>query len=398
MSTTRRQAFRSLLRFLLASPLLRAQKYLGAADPIMNLANVFDFSRFAKSKLDPVAWDYLDEGGKAEVTLRDNRAAFNRIILRPRILTDVHKIDLATNLLGRKLDYPIFICPAGGKNCFYRNGEEEVARAAATSNALMITSGGIEEFLGSGKGPKNWWQYTLGGEVRAKTTLLNFAEKLEDLGCSGICITVDSMLVSHRERSIHNKFVREWCDKEIGRDSQGHLIYKPGDLPWRTDVYPERPFPTPTWDDVRRLRDATQLPVILKGVLTAEDSERSVQAGMSAIIVSNHGGRQLDHVGATIEALPECVQAARGKIPVLVDGGFRRGTDILKALALGATAIGIGRPYLWGLSCFGQRGVSRILELMRIELALDMGMAGVPSISQIDRKLVRFRNGGDGTC
>ena len=398
MTFTRRQAFCSLLRFLLASPLLRAQQYLGVADPMMDLANVFDFARLARSKLDPVAWDYLDEGGKDEVSLRDNREAFNRLVLRPRILKDVHQIDLSTSLLSKKLHYPIFICPTGGKNCFYRNGEEEVARAAAASNALLVTSGGIEQFLASGKGPKNWWQYTLGGELRSKPTLLNFTEKLEDLGCAGICITVDSMLVSHRERSIHNKFVREWCDKEIPRDTQGHLVYKSGDLPWRTDVYPERPFPTPTWDDVRRLRDATQLPVILKGVLTAEDSERSVQAGMSAIIVSNHGGRQLDHVGATIEALPECVQAASGKIPVLVDGGFRRGTDILKALALGATAIGIGRPYLWGLSCFGQRGVSRILDLMRIELALDMGMAGVARISEIDRKLVRFRNCGEGTC
>src|SRR2546422_4991938 len=398
MTLTRRQAFSNLLRFLLASPLPGAQQYLGAADPMMDLANVFDFARLARSKLDPVAWDYLDEGGKDEVSLRDNREAFNRLVLRPRILKDVHQIDLSTSLLSKKLHYPIFICPTGGKNCFYRNGEEEVARAAAASNALLVTSGGIEQFLASGKGPKNWWQYTLGGELRSKLTLLNFTEKLEDLGCAGICITVDSMLVSHRERSIHNKFVREWCDKEIPRDTQGHLIYKSGDLPWRTDVYPERPFPTPTWDDVRRLRDATQLPVILKGVLTAEDSERSVRAGMSAIIVSNHGGRQLDHVGATIEALPECVQAASGKIPVLVDGGFRRGTDILKALALGATAIGIGRPYLWGLSCFGQRGVSRILDLMRIELALDMGMAGVARISEIDRKLVRFRNCGEGTC
>ena len=222
--------------------------------------------------------------------------------------------------------------------------------------------------------------------------MLNFIENLEDMGGGGICITVDSMLVSHRERSIHNKFVREWCNTEIPRDAQGHLIYKAGEKPWRTDLYPERPFPTPTWDDVRRLRDATQLPVILKGILTAEDTEKSVQGGISAVIVSNHGGRQLDHVGGTIEALPECVQAANGKIPVLIDGGFRRGTDILKALALGATAVGIGRPYLWGLACFGQRGVSRVLELLRIELALDMGMAGVARISDIDRKLVRFRS------
>jgi isopentenyl diphosphate isomerase/L-lactate dehydrogenase-like FMN-dependent dehydrogenase len=222
--------------------------------------------------------------------------------------------------------------------------------------------------------------------------MLNLIEKLEDMGCAGICFTVDTMHVSHRERSIRNKFVRSWCDNEVPRDAQGHLVYKPGDEPWRSDVYPERPFPTPTWDDVRRLRDATQLPIILKGVLTAEDTEKAVQAGMSAVVVSTHGARQLDHVGATIEALPECVQAANGKIPVLIDGGLRRGTDILKALALGAAAVGIGRPYLWGLACFGQAGVSRVLELMRVELALDMGLAGAAKIADIDRKLVRIRN------
>src|SRR5262245_57281015 len=141
---------------------------------MLDLFNVFDFARLAQSKLDPVAWDYLEEGGGDEVTLRDNRTSFNRIIIRPRVLSDVHEIEVSTNRLGKKLGYPIFICPAGGKNCFYRKGEEEVAKAAAESNALMITSGGIDSLLASGKGPKNWWQYTLGGELRSKSTLQNF--------------------------------------------------------------------------------------------------------------------------------------------------------------------------------------------------------------------------------
>ncbi len=387
---TRRQALQSLAQFVLASPLLKAQN--SSNNPLLDLANVFDFAKLTKAKLDPVAWDYLDEGGKDEVSLRDNREAFNRIILRPRALMDVHKIEVSTSLLGKRLECPLFICPTGGKNCFHKNGEEEVARAAAASKALMVTAGGIDSLLASGNGPKNWWQYTLGGQLQTKNNILNFAEKLEDLGCGGICFTVDNMHVSHRERSIHNRFVRTWCDSGIPRDGKGNLIYKPEDQPWRTDVYPERPFPTPTWDDVRRLRDNTQLPVILKGILTAEDTEKAVQVGISGIVVSNHGARQLDHVGATIEALPECIQAAGGKIPVLVDGGFRRGSDILKALALGATAVGIARPYLWGLACFGQQGVSRVLELLKVELALDMGMAGVAKISDIDRKLVRMRN------
>lgn len=354
MTVNRRQAFRGLAQFFLASPLLVAQSPAGRDDPLLDLINIFDFKKLAKTRVDPVAWDYMAEGGKDEVSLRDNRRAFNRIILRPRFLTDVHRIDLTTDLVGQQLDYPIYICPSGGKNCFYPNGEEQTARGAAASNAMMITNGGIEKFLTSGEAPKLWWQYTTGGQFRTKNTMLNFVEKLEDSGCRGICFTVDNMLVSHREHSIRNRFVRTWCGPGIPRDAQGNLVYKEGDETWRTGVYPSRPFPTPTWDTVRRLRDATELPIMVKGVLTGEDAAKCVEYGMSTLAVSNHGARQIDHTGATIEALPECVQGAGGKIPVLIDGGFRRGTDILKALALGATAVGIARPYLWGLSCFGQ--------------------------------------------
>ncbi len=395
MTLSRRQALRSLAQFFLASPLLCGQQPPATGDPLLDLANVFDFKKLAKTRIDPVAWDYMDEGGEDEVSLRDNRRAFNRIILRPRFLTDVHKIDLTTDFLGKKLAYPIYICPAGGKNCFYPNGEEETARGAAAANAMMITNGGIEEYLASGKGPEQWWQYTIGGQFRTENTMLNFVERLEENGCSGICFTVDNMLVSHRERSIRNGFVRGWCGPGIPRDAAGKLIYQPDEEPWRSGEYPSRPFPTPTWDTVRRLRDATDLPILVKGVLTGEDAAKCAEYGMSALVVSNHGARQMDHTGSTIEALPECVEGAAGKIPVLVDGGFRRGTDILKALALGATAVGIARPYLWGLSCFGQRGVSRVLELLRTELALDMGMSGMAKISDINRNLVRIREWGD---
>ena len=388
---TRRQALLNLIPFALASPLMR--KYASAfdRDPLLDTVNVFDFAKLAEAKLDKIAWDYLAEGTEDEISLRDNREAFNRIIIRPKILTDVHKIDLTTTLFGKKLDYPIFLDPAGGKNCFYKNGEQEVAMAAAASNAIMITSGGIDKVLSSGKGPKTWFQYTLGADFRTKNIMLNFVEKLEDMGCGGICFTVDNMYVSHRERSIRNRFVRSWCETGIPRDPQGKLTYQPKDAPWESGIYPERATATPTWDTVRQLRDLTKLPIIIKGVLTGEDTEQCVKTGMSAVVVSNHGARGLDHVGATIEALPECVQAAAGKIPVLIDGGFRRGTDILKALALGATAVGIARPYLWGLASFGQKGVERVLQLLRTELALDMGLAGVASLSEINSKLVRIR-------
>jgi isopentenyl diphosphate isomerase/L-lactate dehydrogenase-like FMN-dependent dehydrogenase len=170
------------------------------------------------------------------------------------------------------------------------------------------------------------------------------------------------------------------------------VVYKPDEVLWTAgDAPAARPFATPTWDTLQRLREVSNLPVIVKGVLTSEDAARAVQHGMSGIIVSNHGARQLDQVGSTIEGLPECDQAAGGKIPVLVDGGFRRGTDVFKALALGATAVGIGRPYLWGLSAFGQRGVAQVMKLLQAELAADMGMAGTGKISQIDRSFVRIR-------
>jgi len=396
MKVDRRRALRSLAQLFLASPLLQQQMLRSQGppkiDPVLEPANIMDFAKLAQAKLDPVAWDYMAEGASDEAALRDARKAFDRIILRPRALTDVHKIDISTELFGKALRHPIFIDPAGGKNCFYPDGENEVARGAGETDTLMISNGGIEEVVKSGQGPKNWWQFTSGGEFRTENGMLNFVERVEDSGASAISFTVDIMHVSHRERSIHNKFVRTWCNTGVPRDAQGNLIYKEGDEPWRTGGYPSLPFRTPTWDTVRKLRELTDLPIIIKGILTAEDTEMAVRSGMSGVVVSSHGARQLDHVGGTLEALPECVQAAGGKIPVLIDGGFRRGSDVLKALALGATAVGVARPYLWGLCTFGRQGVARVIELLRTELALDMGMAGVAKISDIDRKLVRIRD------
>jgi isopentenyl diphosphate isomerase/L-lactate dehydrogenase-like FMN-dependent dehydrogenase len=257
----------------------------------------------------------------------------------------------------------------------------------------MITGGGINDVLSSGKGPKVWFQFTTAGELRTSNQMVNFGEKLEDQGCSGISVTVDIYHVSHRERSMRNGLVRSWCNAGgIRRTAAGALDYRPDDVLWTAGDIPQpRPFPTPTWDTLKRLRDSTDLPVLIKGVMTAEDTERARKHGMSGVVVSNHGARQLDQTGATIEALPECVEAAGGKMPVLIDGGFRRGTDILKALALGASAVGLGRPYLWGLSAFGSRGVARVVELLRAEVASAMGMMGVASMAQIDRSFVRFR-------
>jgi isopentenyl diphosphate isomerase/L-lactate dehydrogenase-like FMN-dependent dehydrogenase len=391
----RRQAIHQFLGFLAASPILRAdRKYSEITDPIYGPANVFDMGKLAKAKLDALAWDYIDEGSEDEASLRDNRRGYDNLIIRPQfLLHDVSKIDISTTLFGKKLEHPIFFCPTGGKNCVFPNGEADTALAAGASKTMMITSGAISNILESDKGPKAWWQFTTAAEFRTKQQMVNFTQKLKDQGCTGISVTVDIYHVSHRERSVHNKLVRTWCNANgIPRNAKGEIVYKPDDIVWTTGDYPPaRQFPTPTWETLQRLRETTDLPVIVKGVLTSEDTSRAVKYGMSGVVVSNHGARQLDQVGGTIEALPECVEAANGKIPVLLDGGIRRGTDIFKALALGASAVGIGRPYLWGLAAFGQRGVERVIELLRAELAVDMGMAGVAKLSQIDRSFVRIR-------
>jgi isopentenyl diphosphate isomerase/L-lactate dehydrogenase-like FMN-dependent dehydrogenase len=400
MNSTRRYALRQFAAMMAASPLsLLAQNGdstrtppatpIPDDNPLFEPVSVMDFAAIAKQKLDPMAYDYLELGGEDEVSLRDNREAFNKIIIRPRALVDVHKIDLTTEIFGTKLQHPIILDPAGGKNCFYPDGENVVARGAAAAKTLQITNGGIDKLLESGKGP-DWWQLTTGAQLRNTQTMKTWVKTLEDKGCQGICFTTDIMYVSHRDRNIRNKFERMWCETGLPkRDAQGRMP-KPKN-PERVAIYPERPTPTPTWETLRELRSLTKLPVVLKGILTKEDAERSVEYGASGIIVSNHGARQLDHVGGTIEALPEVVAGANGKIPVLIDGGIRRGTDILKALALGAKAVCIARPYLYGLAAFGQPGVERVIELLRTELALDMGLAGVANLKQIDRSLVRIR-------
>ncbi len=395
LSMNRRQALLRFCQFLAASPLLRAdKKYSELTGLLLKQVNVFDFAKLAKAKLDPLAWDYLDEGSDDEASLRANRSRFENVIIRPHfLLNNVASIDTSAFLFGKPLLQPVYLSVTGGKNCFVPNGERETALAAGTANAMMITNGGIGDVLASGKGPKVWWQYTTATEFRNRNQMAEFAGKLEDQGCSAISVTVDIYVVSHRERSMHNGLVRSWCQLQgVPRNEQGELVYHPDDVLWTAgDVPRPRSAPTPTWDTLQQLREVSKIPVVVKGILTAEDTERAVKHGLSGVIVSNHGGRQLDQVGATIEALPECVAAANGKIPVLVDGGFRRGTDIFKALALGASAVGIGRPYLWGLAAFGQPGVVRIVEILRAELAADMGMAGTGKISEIDRSFVRIR-------
>src|SRR5579872_189100 len=293
----RRRALRGLISMFGAGAF--AQEHEG---PLYEPVRVMDFAPLAKARLDPISWDYLEGGSEDEVSLADNRAVFNQWIIRPRALVDVHHIDLSLDLLGQKLPYPILLDPAGGKNCFYPDGENVVARAAANAKALHITNGGIGKVTTSGKGPV-WWQIETGSSLKNRQSMSALAGRLENEGCAGICISTDIAYVSHRDRNLRNRFERSWCETGIpARDAKGHLPSARN--PERPGIYPSAPDPTPTWRSVRDLRELTTLPLIMKGILTHEDASRCIDAGVSAIIVSNHGGRQLDHVGATMEALP----------------------------------------------------------------------------------------------
>jgi isopentenyl diphosphate isomerase/L-lactate dehydrogenase-like FMN-dependent dehydrogenase len=378
----RREAFQRLMTFTAGSPLIARQAAAQASeDDINGPVNVHEFEQVARRKMNKLAYDFIAGGVEDELTLEANRAAYKRVFLSPRVMADVSKVDMSTEILGMKLDAPIIIAPTGGKNLVMPNAETVVARAAVKSNTLICTATGVEKLLEDSQ-PVKWWSNTTGQATKPAAS--SYARRVEDLGAKAIVVTVDNQYQSNRDRNNRNRF-------DYGYMSSG--VPKPGEL-----VKPRNPAtaamwqphtPSMSWDYVEWLRGASSLPVILKGILNPEDARMAVDRGASAVVVSNHGGRQLDGVIATLDALPDVVDAVGGKVPVLMDGGIRRGSDILKALALGARAILIGRAPLWGLGAFGQPGVERVLWMLGAELKLDMALAGVPNLGAINRKLAR---------
>ncbi len=357
-------------------------------DACMPLVNVFDYEQMAREKLPQASYDFVAGGAGDEFTLTDNRAAFARIHLRPRALVDVSTVDLATDVLGQPLEWPVLLAPVATQRLVHGEGEVAVARAAALSRTVMVLSSfstcTIEEVAEAADGPK-WFQlyFQMDKEVTRR-----LVQRAEAKGYRAICVTVDVPELGLRERDLRNE-----------------LQFPPGLVPVNfiaaADVTPYQAMdpatasqtagllnPALTWVDIDWLRSVTSLPVLLKGVLRAEDALLAIEHGVHGIIVSNHGGRQLDGVPAAIEALPEIVEAVAGRVEVLMDSGIRRGTDILKALALGAKAVLIGRPYIWGLAVNGEDGVRAVIEMLRSELKLAMTLAGCPSVSQVDRGLV----------
>ena len=343
----------------------------------MEPVNISEYETLARARMEPVEWDFYAGGSDDEVTLGTTRAAFERIRLRPRVLVDVSACDLRTTVLGTRVSMPILVAPMAFHGLAHPEGECETARAAGESGTLMVTSTtsnrSLEEIAATASGPL-WFQlYTYGGfEISA-----SLVKRAEAVGYRAIVLTVDLPRVGRRERDIRNNF------NLPSRLFEGNFA---------GITIPDETFVTLTWESIAWLRGVTSLPIVIKGILTAEDAQLAAEHGVDGIVVSNHGGRQLDTTLPAIEALPEVVEAVAGRCEVYMDGGIRRGTDVLKALALGARAVLLGRPVLWGLAANGAAGVRHVLEMLRDELELAMVLSGRPTLASIDRSLVRLPN------
>jgi len=346
----------------------------------------------ARKLLDPVVYDFVAGGAGDEVTLRANDSAFARISLVPRVLCGKGTPDLAITLLGRPATMPVLIAPTAFHRLAHPDGECATARAAAAAGVIMIASMAstvaIEEVAAAarekagGAGPSLWFQLYIQPDLGFTEAIIRRAEAA---GCDTLVVSVDSPTFGRRERDERNGF-RDlppglWCENlrdPIGRDKP----VRPREIVFSPEL---------AWHHIEWLRITTELKIVLKGVMHPADARLAVEAGVDALVVSNHGGRQLDTVPAAIELLPAIRDAVAGRVPLLIDGGIRRGTDIVKALALGATAVAIGRPIFWGLAAAGEEGVTQVLEMLRSELVRALTLCGCGSPGDVSPDVLRFR-------
>ncbi|XP_020273188.1 peroxisomal (S)-2-hydroxy-acid oxidase GLO4-like [Asparagus officinalis] len=352
------------------------------SDPI----NVSEFQELARQVLPKMYYDFFRGGACDEFTLTENIKAFQRILLLPRVLVDVRNIDMSTNLLGYNLSSPIIIAPTGMHKFAHPEGEVATARAAATCNTIMVLSFAsnctIEEVASSCNAIRFLQLYV----YKRRDIAEKIVKRAEGNGFKAIVLTVDTPRLGRREADVKNKLVAPTLSNLEGLLSVAADNKSGSGL---EAFASETLDDSLSWKDVGWLKSITNLPILLKGVLTAEDARKAVEAGVSGIIVSNHGGRQLDYSPAPISVLEEVVDAVSGAIPVLVDGGFRRGTDIFKALALGAKAVMIGRPVVFALAAKGEQGVRKVIEMLKSELELTMTLTGCPTLKDIKRSHVR---------
>jgi isopentenyl diphosphate isomerase/L-lactate dehydrogenase-like FMN-dependent dehydrogenase len=386
---------RAFLKFLAASPLLGAlpagvpgfAQALGQGGDFVisspaDALNVFEFEAAARKVLPPAHWGSMASGVDNDESLQANLQGYSHYQVRARRLVDVSRIDMSTTLFGTTWETPILMSPVGSCNVLNPGGEVAVAKAAQSKKTLQIVSTQASypiEDITSARGGPVWFQLYTTNKWEATEHMLKRAQAA---GCPVVAITVDTP--AGRNTETQSRFrrldTRDCASCHTGNNggSPPKPMFSGIDM---TGV--GLTSPSLTWDFVKRVKDTTTMKVVLKGIETREDAQLCVEHGVDGIIVSNHGGRAHSSGRATIDCLPEVVQAVGGRIPVIVDGGVRRGTDVYKALALGASAVGIGRPYLWGLASFGQPGVERVLDILRRELNLIMGQCGTPRLKDI---------------
>ena len=380
---------RLFLQFLAASPLAAAAAWAQQApalDAVGDVLTVMDFEEAAKRVLSPAHWGYMASGVDDDATVKRNREGFTRFGLRPRRLVDVSKVDLSVDVFGTAWPVPLFLCPVGGHRMFHREGELAVARAARAKNVVQVlstaTSTPVED-VAQARGTAPWYQLYMPNDWNSTERLVR---RVEAVGCPVLVWTIDLLGGRNLETSERARRTDKGDCTACHSNARGGRTI--AELPMFKGLEAAMNPPAATWDYVDRLRKLTKMKIVLKGIESRDDARLAREHGVDGIIVSNHGGRALDSNRSTIEALTEVVEGAGTAMPVFIDGGFRRGTDIFKALGLGARAVGIGRPYLWGLSAYGQQGVERVLDILRAELQMTMRQCGTPSIRQITRAAV----------
>jgi 4-hydroxymandelate oxidase len=389
MTTSSTAHRRRFLRFLAASPLF-AEAWAQQTWPVITSAkdavDVMDFEEAARKVLPPAHWGYMASGVDDDFTHKMNREGFKRFQLRPRRLVDGSKPDLKTEIFGVTWETPIFLCPVGGQRMFHPDGEIAVARAARAKKTTQIlstaTSTAVED-VAHALGSPLWYQLYMPNRWEGTEKLVR---RVEEAGCPVVAWTVDELQGRNMETA--ERFRRLDTRDCVSCHATARGGRAPADMPMFKGIPGGMNPATASWDYVDRLKKLTKMKLLLKGLDTREDARLAREHGVDGIIVSNHGGRSTETGRSTIEALGEVVDAAGSQIPVLVDGGFRHGTDVYKALALGARGVGIGRPYVWGLSAFGQEGVERVLDILHAELGLIMRQCGTPTIAQITRASV----------
>jgi 4-hydroxymandelate oxidase len=407
---------RQFLKFLAASPLFAASDLAAWAnetpsrlpDPMMwaprNLdklistpkeaINVFDFEPVMQRNVPPAHFGYMASGIDDEATLRANREGFQKFVLRPRRLVDVSKVDMSLEIFGMKYNSPIFVAPTGGHKGYHADGETGVANAAKAGNHGMILSTqattSIEDVIAA-RGQPIWYQLYATNKWEVAQ---HHIKRAENAGAVAVAVTVDRNGGRNQEtlfrlrptdtRTCTNCHASAQGGGELAEGNKRKPMFDGVDMSGLANAQAS----AMTWDTIKRFRDITKMKMVLKGILTHEDAKIAAENGIDAIIVSNHGGRSEDGSTSTIEALPEIIQVA-GSMPVFIDSGFRRGSDIVKALCIGAKGVAVGRPYLWGLGAFGQPGVERVLEILRTELRGSMQQVGAPTLKHLTPAMVR---------